>query len=421
MTEQMTEQLIDQRVLNRLPRLLTLFGNGGIPSPTTGGGILSYRLFRHYPPDRLWCLASSHSQRTVQEFVPGIEHQIVIPQIHLRSRLAPYIAQPINWLTVFLLVRIGIKFIQQKSIEALFTVPWGPFSVAAYYIHRSTRIPLYIYIMDDHGGGDQKNLLARTPIYDLLMPKLLRAATSIWTISSCMSENLSNRFQVASSPIYPFLEDVTAFQQIVDQHSQRQSDGDLRIIYTGAIYSAQSDALANLVQVLNNKTFASNVFPRPFSLTLYTSVSESALNRMTLSGSAVHRNDYVHVSTIPRVLAQADILFLPFSFDSASKHTVQTSFPAKTADYLASGVPILVHAPPYSSIAQYFREHHVGLVVDEPDQQKLADALVRLSTDTALREELSRNARNLAQEHHDSKRVLAQVFGRLAGSPVDGR
>jgi hypothetical protein len=52
--------------------------------------------------------------------------------------------------------------------------------------------------------------------------------------------------------------------------------------------------------------------------------------------------------------------------------------------------------------------------VDEPDQQKLAEALVRLSTDTALRQELSKNAMNLAQERHDSKKVISQFFEQLA-------
>ncbi len=62
-------------------------------------------------------------------------------------------------------------------------------------------------------------------------------------------------------------------------------------------------------------------------------------------------------------------------------------------EYLASGRPVLAHAPADSYVTWNLREHGCGIVVDEPDASKLADAIRRLMDDGELRRRLTENAR----------------------------
>ena len=71
----------------------------------------------------------------------------------------------------------------------------------------------------------------------------------------------------------------------------------------------------------------------------------------------------------------------------------------KLGEYLASGRPILVHAPKDTFIAQYFRQHRAGIVVDRPDTHVLADALRDLASNALLRHTLRGNALRLAEHY----------------------
>jgi glycosyltransferase involved in cell wall biosynthesis len=183
---------------------------------------------------------------------------------------------------------------------------------------------------------------------------------------------------------------------------------EVRIVYTGAIYGAQLDALRNLVQALNLDPSSPNL-----SLTLYTSLDEAALREMGLTGANIRRA-YVPSAEIPSVLSAADVLFLPLSFAPDQQHVVQTSLPTKLAEYLASGTPILVHAPPYASVTKYCREHRFGLIVDAPDPVRLEQALRQLAGDPKLREDLSRNARATLAANHSRESVLPRFLSGLA-------
>ena len=105
------------------------------------------------------------------------------------------------------------------------------------------------------------------------------------------------------------------------------------------------------------------------------------------------------------MLATAEVLFLPFSFQPEQRHIVSTSLPTKVPEYLASGIPILVHAPAYSSIARYAQDGGWGLVVDTPDERQLLEALRRIMRDRELRGQLSEAALRHAAMNHDSVHV----------------
>ena len=123
---------------------------------------------------------------------------------------------------------------------------------------------------------------------------------------------------------------------------------------------------------------------------------------------------------IPYVLETGDALLLPYSFESSQRAIVSTSYPTKTADYLASGVPILVHAPEYASITRTARDGGWAETVSDEDPEALLVAINRLAADNTRRRELTDLALAHAREHHDLQASREQ-FAKLLTDVASGR
>jgi glycosyltransferase involved in cell wall biosynthesis len=63
------------------------------------------------------------------------------------------------------------------------------------------------------------------------------------------------------------------------------------------------------------------------------------------------------------------------------------------SEYLASGRPILVHAPADSYVSRYFTEHQCGVVVGRNEPSVLAEAIDHIIHDGDLRKKCGENAR----------------------------
>ncbi|MGO4170714.1 glycosyltransferase [Bosea sp. TAF32] len=163
------------------------------------------------------------------------------------------------------------------------------------------------------------------------------------------------------------------------------------VLYTGSVYSAQASAFRNLIGALERAEGR-------FHLHVHTAQSEVQLRYNGLVGPFVRRFDHLPQEQALVRQREADILFLPLAFESPIPEVVRSSAPAKVAEYLASGRPVVVHAPRGSFVSSFFTEREAGLVIDQPDVETLAQALTRLSEDATLRANLVANARVAAKE-----------------------
>jgi glycosyltransferase involved in cell wall biosynthesis len=181
------------------------------------------------------------------------------------------------------------------------------------------------------------------------------------------------------------------------------------IVYTGSVYHAQADAFRNLVEALD-------WIDDPWEIHVASHQNEEALARNGLVGPHVRmRGRLSHADTIA-LQQQADVLFLPLAFEVIPE-VIRTSAPLKTGEYLASGRPILVHAPEHSWLSRFFRQRNCGIVVDRPDVAQLAAALLRLRKDESLRGRLAARQRNVAGEFtlEASYRAFWSVIDGVAG------
>ena len=114
-------------------------------------------------------------------------------------------------------------------------------------------------------------------------------------------------------------------------------------------------------------------------------------------------------------LRQAQLLVLGLSFATGHPIVVETATPARLPEYLASGVPLLVHAPPQSHVARYARRWDLATVVDEPSLDAVAAAIQAIKDDPSTSAQRADRARSYTLAQHGASVVRAAFMELLDG------
>jgi glycosyltransferase involved in cell wall biosynthesis len=299
--------------------------------------------------------------------------------------------------------------IKQENCGAILACSGDPFDLPAGYLASlCARVPFYAYLFDDYMC--QWN---NTPYYHLariVEPFILKGAAGVAVPNEFLSDTYQLRYRVEPTVIHNALEVPKTERNDAPLWSTNRTEA--RILYTGSVYHAHYDAFRNLIAAIRR------LDRMDVKLHLYTSQTQEELEREDIVGPVVH-HEPLAPSKVFEVQRRADILFLPLAFDSKIPEVVRTSSPGKMGEYLASGQPILVHAPPASFVSWYFRKHECGVVVDENRPEVLKLAIQRLLEDTELRREIGENAR--ARAIADFDLVPAQAkFLKLLQAGTEG-
>lgn len=303
---------------------------------------------------------------------------------HLRERVNIPLA-------VWQHARFLTKMIRAEDCEAIVACT-GDVTLlpAAYLASRRARVPFYAYIFDHYSYREWSDPAASFWARRF-EPLLMKRAAGVIAPNDVLRDDLRTRFNIEPHVIYNSL-DITPYQTdagLNARPSESQTDesqnGEVKIVYTGAIYEAHYDAFRNLMASLE-------LLRRPdVRLHLYTNRSAENLASIGISGPVVAHAP-ISPTEMPRVQTEADVLFLPLAFESPYPDLVRTSATTKLGEYLAARRPVLVHAPPDSFVSKYFREHDCGVVVDKCDPELLAAGLARLLQDDDLRRRQGSNA-----------------------------
>lgn len=179
------------------------------------------------------------------------------------------------------------------------------------------------------------------------------------------------------------------------------------IVYTGSIYDVHIDAFRNLSEALRRLDGAAEL--DVYSATTAEAIKANGIDRFRHHG---------HVEDAKALEAQrnADILFLPLAFQSKVSAVIRTSAPGKMGEYLASGRPVLVHAPEDTFISWYCRHNTCAEVVTECNPDALATAIRRLISDRPRRDAMVASALARAQADFSpqtARRRFAEMLNSL--------
>ena len=274
---------------------------------------------------------------------------------------------------------------------------------AAFLASRLTRTRFYAYLLDQYGHM-VVHLLGKH-IFARLEPMLLKRATAVIAPNEFLRDEVRRRYRVEAVVIHNPC-DLAEYDGPANAEMPRDDD-EIRIVYTGAVGPLQFEPFRTLLAAM------ARFDRRKIRLHLYTAQSPARLESEGIRGPVV-----IHppesLSAMPAIQQGADVLFLPLALQSAYPDIVRTAAPGKIGEYLAACRPILVHAPPESFLASYFRDHRCGIVVDRADPAELAAALESVLSDPAVSARLTARAWQRAEADFnltDARRLFAQAIG----------
>jgi glycosyltransferase involved in cell wall biosynthesis len=118
--------------------------------------------------------------------------------------------------------------------------------------------------------------------------------------------------------------------------------------------------------------------------------------------SCANYKPLVPYNDLPRVFAEADLLFLPYDFSKESIKFIKYSMPTKASEYMMSGTPIIIFAPEVTAVVKYAQKGNWAKVVTENNIDTLADVIKNLVQSENDREEIAQNAIRIAETNHNS-------------------
>jgi glycosyltransferase involved in cell wall biosynthesis len=371
------------------------------PSPSGQATVLS-RLLGTVPPDKYCLISNENAEARRQDDNEGLPtaYFLLPPERELkrpnRFGLSHWRQSANLWWRARQRARAIAEIVRAEGCNALVACSGDVINIPAGCLaSRWAGVRFFVYLFDDYVYQ------WTDPLYRSFAKRgeatAVKNAAAVITPNEFARDEYQRRYGI---------EPVIIRNPMLDQgqsavvEGDSAAAGDVRIVYTGAVYHATGEALRNLVQAI------ARLDQPAMQLHIYSSQPKSVLNDFDLRGPLAYHN-HVTPGEAENTQRDADILFLPLSFNSGIPEVIRTAAPVKMGEYLASGRPIIAHAPPDSFVSWYFRKHDCGILVDQNEPDALAEAIERLLADDQLRGTISENARKRAQI--DFSLALAQA------------
>jgi glycosyltransferase involved in cell wall biosynthesis len=231
-------------------------------------------------------------------------------------------------------------------------------------------------------------------------------ASRIICVSAQLKDHLVYKWQVDAEKIVvlPNAADTEAFGRRYDVEAIRRRLGvgqEPVVMFVGGFYLWHDLGLLveSFTQVVNRIPEAKLVLvgdgrTRPMIEEL---IAENKLqNAVVMTGPVEHRQ-------IPEMLAIASVAVAP----NISFFDGHGGSPLKIYEYMAAGKAIV--ATRTGQVAEVIQDRNNGLLVEAGDKKGLAEAMITLLCDPILRDQLGRQARQQAVEHHSWSQYAGQL------------
>ena len=400
---------IPERAEDRLPRLLYV---GDVPvEASLHGSALVHRLLESFPRDRLLIVEGSVGLSLPARRLEGVQYR-ELPmgrERWLRTRFRRLVAGVMTLRASGLKSRVE-ELLGDFQPEAVLTVAHGFSWLTAAAFARRRKLPLHLIVHDDWPAVAN---LPR-PIRGWLgrrFASTYRQASSRLCISPFMAEAFEQRYGARGEVLYPSR---APGAPAWENPPARVSENGRPLVFAfgGTINSVdQVRAIRQLAEALESISA---------SLSIYGPFTSEDAERVGLSRPNIRVCGLVpSAAFISTMRVEADVLFVPMTFESSVRSIAMTSFPSKLSDYTAAGLPLLIFAPPESSAVRWAQANQgTAEVVDTETGAGLEVAVRRLANDPGYRLELGRRALIVGREYFSDERaqqVLHRVLGRGLG------
>lgn len=277
---------------------------------------------------------------------------------------------------------------------------------------RSLCIPIAIHIMDDWPMVVYRRGLLGPVLRQVVLREfkaILRSARLRLGICQEMCDEYRKRYGYEFLPFHNVLE----VDEWLEQSKRSWIAGSPFIVrYVGSVVpNGQREALRDIC----NAVAGLQVSGHPVEMWVHAPNNQIEYLR---DGSFPHIGlrllDPPHQDSIIQILSQADLLVLPFNFDTRSTDYIRLSMPTKVPAYMASATPVLVYGPPGVATVRYAERDGWGYVVSQPGVAALQRALTLLIGDEGTRKSLGQRAKMLVRRRYDAAKVRPLFHNALA-------
>ena len=275
-------------------------------------------------------------------------------------------------------------------------------------------IPMVVHMMDDWPA-----VLHRRGLLSPIMGPLIRSELA------CALKEARGRLAICDDMCTEYRDrygyEFTAFQNALDPagwlpHARHQWQAGVPFVvrYVGSILAdGQQESLKDIALAVTGLRRAG----RPIQLWIHAPGPDADyLRRLGMPADAVVIEGPPDPVLVPRLLAESDLLLLPYNFDVRSARYIRLSLPTKAPAYMISATPVLVYAPSDVATVRYAAREGWGYVVSSQGEQAVAEALTLLMDDQTLRERLGRKAQQVALLRHDAGRVRQAFWETLTAA-----
>jgi len=423
-----------------LPRVLVVTSNNF--NLVNGGGITLTNLFRGWPHDRL-----------------ANVHEDTLPEEHSVCRTFYRLTEEeIRWVWPFSLIRAWYGRKKQQAISSGGPAP-GPDSYG--WLSRTKRVmgegapkrarltpaliewvetfrptllygflgsleqitlirslaarfslPMVVHMMDDwpavlHTSGLLSPIMG--PLIRHELRSVLKDARARLAICDEMCEEYQRRY---GYEFRSFQNALDPAQWLPHARNEWHAGAPFIVRYVGSILpDAQKESLGDIARATAGLSNAG----RKIQLRIHAPRTDADyLRRLNLPSDALSIEGLPDAALVPRLLAESDLLVLPYNFDERSARYIRLSLPTKAPAYMMSATPILVYAPADVATARYAAREGWAYVVSTQGGPAVTTALTVLMDDPSLRERLGRQAQTVALARHDAEKVRAAFWDCLA-------
>lgn len=290
--------------------------------------------------------------------------------------------------TIYGAFMAGIPAIKkEKPTHILAASDSGPSFISSYLLSKKTGVPYSVFLFDPYKGN--KFAPFRILAASIFEKTIIRNAAKVFVAGEGIGELYQKLYDLKCITI-PNSQEIPRKAPKV-----RRAKLPLKVVYTGAYYWAQEDAIERFRRAASNLSWVQ------FDLYSHDAKAKG------LPGVSQEES--------LKIQRAANVLLLPLAFNAGIFHKViQTAPTGKITEYLVSGVPIIVHAPPDAWICRYLRENKAAVVVDSQSEEAIRKGLIKLK-DYNLRKKLVKNAYELAQKNHELKKNSKVLYNELFG------
>lgn len=325
----------------------------------------------------------------------------------LKVKSTARLPQPVAWVPTALNVAlavltglvIGLVARRQRPTWILSVADEGYSQIAATVAASVSRVPHILWVFDV--WEENAYAMSDRRVARWLERRLWRAASAILVHAEELAEHYEHKHGVHAHVLRTPIEEFP-----LDDLDRPKADRTWEVLVAGSIYWPQAEALARVAEAVRGI--------RGMSLTV---IGEQRLQPIQIAADRYERA--LCAESLRKRLAHARLLVLGLSFEVPFPEVVRTATPARLPEYVAAGVPLLVHAPATSHVVRHVRRHDLGTVVDIPDVGAVAHALKAIRSDEPNQMRRAERARRFVCAAHGLTAVRAAFLEVLR--VVEGR